>query len=360
MAERTEPATGKRRSEARNKGQVPKSTELVSAIALITSVLSLAGNASGFIEPQVVLMRQVFGRYMLTDVSSGVLMGSPVDLANELGLLILGVVTVILPFILVLMVAGVVSTIAQIGFKFTPAAMMPSLGKLNPLKGFSRLFSKNGLMELGKASVKIVVVGYVAYGVLSASYGMLLRLNELDLVSGFGSLGTVATDLGKTTSGWLLGLAVVDFVWQRRSFEGSLKMTKQEVSDEAKQQESPPLVRQQIRKKQRQMAMSRMMAAVPNADVILTNPTHFAVALFYDPRKMSAPTVCAKGQRIIAQQIVRVAKEHRVPIVQNPPLARALFHNVEVGMPIPPNLYTAVAEVLAFVFRLKQDRVYGR
>jgi flagellar biosynthetic protein FlhB len=360
MAERTEPATAKRRTDARNKGQVAKSTELISAIALMTAVIFLAGNGSSFVQPLVNLMRQVFSRYLLTDVSSGMLLGRPVDLANELGLLALGVITGILPFFMALMVIGVITTIAQVGFKITPAAMMPSLGKLNPISGISRLFSKNGLVELGKALVKILLVGYVAFGVFSASYGILLRLNEVDLLSGFGSLGAIATDLGKTTSGWLLGLAVVDFVWQRRSFESSLKMTKQEVSDEAKQQEPPQIVRQQIRRKQRQMAMSRMMAAVPNADVILTNPTHYAVALFYDPNRMSAPTVCAKGQRIIAQQIVRSAKEHRVPIVQNPPLARVLFHNVEVGMPIPPNLYTAVAEVLAFVFRLKKEREYGR
>lgn len=360
MAERTEPATARRRDEARRKGQVAKSTELNSAIMLMASVAFLAATGNGFLEPFLALMRRTFNVLLLADLSTGTLQGRPFDLAAEVSNLVAAVALVVLPFMIVLLVVGVVANVVQVGLRFTPAALAPSLGRLNPLHGFSRLMSKRGLVELSKATVKLVIVGYVAYGIFSGYYGILIRVDELDLIGGFGSLGTVATDLGKNTSGWLLALAAVDFVWQRRSFEQSLRMTKQDVTDELKQQEVAPQVRATLRRKQRQFAMTRMMAAVPKSDVVVTNPTHFAVALYYDPRKMAAPTVCAKGQRLIAHQIAKIARENRVPIVQNPPLARALFHNVEIGMPVPPTLYRAVAEVLAFVYRLKQERSHVR
>jgi flagellar biosynthetic protein FlhB len=360
MPERTEPATARRRDDARRKGQVAKSGELISAVMLIVAVVFLGASGGAMLAPIMTLMRRIFGSLVLADLASGTLRGSPIDISSELANLLLGVVAGIAPFLIIMLLVAIVANLAQVGLRFTPGALTPSLGHLNPLSGFKRLLSKRGLVELGKATVKLILVGYVAYGIFTGSYAALVQVGQQDIAGGFGSVAGIATELGKSTSGWLLVLAVADVLWQRRSFDQGLRMSKQEVTDEMKQQEVPPQVKAELRKKQRHFALSRMMAAVPKADVIVTNPTHFAVALYYDPRKMSAPTVCAKGQRLIAHNIVRVARENRVPIVQNPPLARALFHTVEIGQAVPPALYRTVAEVLAFVFRLKQERANVR
>lgn len=360
MAERSEPATARKREEARGKGQVAKSTELVSAIMLIVAVFFLAGSGGSVMQPIMTLMRRIFGSLVMADLASGTLRGSPMDVSSELTNLLVGVAAGIAPFMIIMLLVAVVANLAQVGLRFTPSALMPSLGHINPLSGFKRILSKRGLVDLGKAIVKLAIVGYVAYGIIVSSYGVLVQSGQQDVAGGVGSLAAIASELGRSTSGWLLVLAAIDVMWQRRSFDAGLRMTKQEVMDETKQQEAPPQVRAEIRKRARRFALTRMMAAVPKADVIVTNPTHFAVALYYDPRKMSAPTVCAKGQRLVAHKIVSVARENRVPVVQNPPLARALFHTVEIGQAVPPTLYRAVAEVLAFVFKLKQVRAHGR
>jgi len=361
MPERSEAPTPRRRAEARRKGQVAKSGEVNSALILLAGVLYLSSYAGHMVSALMGMMQAAFITYLVADSPPWLRSGSGPALTPDglgaLGLnLALTIGTAIGPFLATLLGVGLIANLVQVGWMITPEALSPSFSRLNPLAGLSRLWSRRGAVELGKAFVKVALVGYVAADTFSNHYGTLMRLSEMDLPGALGVLRDLAADLGRGVGGLILVLAIADYIWQRRSFEQSLRMTRQEVIEELKSAEGQPLLRLRLRQKQRQYALRRMMQAVPKADVVVVNPIHFAVALSYDARKMGAPTVVAKGRRLIAEQIVKLAQQHRVPIVQNAPLARALYLAVEVGAQIPAALYHAVAEVLAFVYRLKQKQ----
>jgi len=357
MAEKTEVPTPRRLAEARQHGQVAKSTELNAAVMLLMAAWLLSSQGAHLSGILSDLMRRSFthlaqvgpsapaGEWTISTVT-----GAGLGLVWELG-------QAVGPFFLALLLVGVVVNILQVGFIFTLASLKPDLGRLNPLTGLRRFLSRNGLLELGKALAKLALIGLVVYSAFQGQAGMLLALGQMALPQAIGTLVQLITGVALRAAATYLFLAVLDYAYQRRRWFQSLRMTRQEVIDDMKRSEGDPFLRGRVRQKQRQLARMRMMQAVPTADVVITNPTHLAVALRYDPLTMNAPQVVAKGAYHIAERIVALAREHNVPIIQNVPLARALYHLTNVGREIPAELYVAVAEVLAFVFNLRRQRI---
>lgn len=261
---------------------------------------------------------------------------------------------VCLPIILAAGAVGFTANVLQIGLKATTKQITPDLDKLNPIKGFARFFSGRALVELAKTVAKIVIVGLVVYSMLKHEYVRLIDLYQMPPAVAGGVIGDICWRLLVRACLVMLVIGIIDYVYQRISFDNSIKMTKQEIKDEYKQIEGDPKIKAKIRQRQREMARRRMLQDVPKADVVITNPTHYAVAIKYNPEEMAAPTVVAKGQRLLAKRIREVAEAHGVPIVENPPVARLLYKVVEVDEQIPAELYQTVAEILAYVYRLSQ------
>ncbi|MDX1778625.1 MAG: EscU/YscU/HrcU family type III secretion system export apparatus switch protein, partial [Thermodesulfobacteriota bacterium] len=233
----------------------------------------------------------------------------------------------------------------------------PKFSKLDPLKGFARMFSKQALVELIKSIFKVIIVGCVTYFTVKGELEEIVPLMDKEIWSVMSYIGSVCFKILLRTSWVLIVLAIVDYVFQKWDFKQEAKMTKQEVKDEFKQREGDPLIKSRVRQAQREMAKKRMMEAVPKADVVITNPVHLAIALEYNTQNMSAPQLTAKGSRLVAERIKAIAQEHNIPIVENKPLAQALFKGVEIGQEIPTVFYKAVAEVLSYVYRLKNKRI---
>jgi len=262
-----------------------------------------------------------------------------------------------MPVMFAILIIGLGINFFQVGLNFSTEAIEVKLDKLNPINGFGRIFSKRSLVELAKSVLKIVIIGFFLYNYLKDEILTMPQFIYYDLGTSLQEIAKILFAMVFQVIAVILILAIIDFAYQKWQTTQDLKMTKQEVKDELKQSEGDPQIKGKIRQKQRQMAMARMMQEVPKADVIVTNPTHYAVALQYH-KGMVAPVVVAKGQDLVAQRIKGIAKENHVPIVENKPLARALFSSVEIGDAVPTELYQAVAEVLAYVYRLKH-RKYG-
>jgi flagellar biosynthetic protein FlhB len=346
-SQRTEQPTAKRLGEARSKGNVARSVELNSAAILLYGVFVLRGPGAQlvsdlralFVETMTQPFRgEITGPWMRTLIINELLRFGP-----DIGLILLGA-----------LVTGVVVTVGQIGFLWARRPF--ELSQLfNPLAFFRRLFSLAGLVELLKSFLKLGLMGIAAYSFLSGRVNELLVLNQFDMRTALTLWGGLVVDLALQVGVAYLALAILDFYYQRWQYTRGLKMTKMEVKEELKQQEGDPVIKGYIRSQQRRMARQRMLAKVPRADVVITNPTHFAVALQYSREAMNAPQVVAKGAALIAQRIKDIARQNGVPIVENPPLAQVLYRTVELDQEVPPDLYRAVAEVLAFVYRLKTN-----
>jgi flagellar biosynthetic protein FlhB len=265
----------------------------------------------------------------------------------------LDVLEITAPFLAIGFLVAFVSNVAQVRWKPTLKPMQPKLSKINPLQGFKRLFSVNALMELVKSLLKILLIVYVCYNYLKDKWAYILNLYDISLLQALDVVAETVTDLGIRVSAVYMIIALADYIYQRVKFSNDMKMTKQEIKEEYKQQEGDPQVKSQIRQKMREASRRRMMQELPKADVVITNPTHYAVAIKYDPEESDAPIVIAKGEDYMAAKIKEVARENDIEIVENKPLARMLYANVDIGQAIPPELYQAVAEVLAFVYHLK-------
>ena len=343
--ERTEKATPKKREEARKKGQIAKSREIPSVLVLLSS-LSVFYFAGHWMFAQLGdIMRDTFQQISLMQMS------------NESAHILLWrlfqkIILLMAPLIGAVAVAGVIGNLIQTGFFLSSETMSPKLSKLDPIKGVKRLFSLSSLVELVKSILKVVIIGGVSYAMLRGEMDRIPGLVDLDTSSILAFLGSAALKLGFYTCLVLVVLAVLDFVFQKWKLERDLRMTKQEVKDEFRQREGDPMVRSRIRAAQREMAMRRMMEAVPEATVVITNPTHLAIAIKFE-RNMFAPMVVAKGAGHIAARIRELAQTHHIPIIEQKPLARAIYKDVEIGHYVPVELYQAVAEVLAYVYRLK-------
>lgn len=347
--DKTEAATPKKRGEARTRGQVAKSMEISSMTVLMGVLLSLhngVGKAGGLMRSY---LQSTFTHLENPRLSVQIVM----QLAGGLCVVLAQCLT---PMLLTAMLLGIVVNIAQTGPLWSPQALKPNFNKLNPLNGAKRLVSPRSLVELVKSSYKIGLVMWIAWTTIRGSYPQLMLSARMDLMQGMGMVAEMAYRLALRIVTTMLVLAALDYGYQRWSHEKSLKMTKEEVRQEHKGQDLNPQIKGRIRARQRALAKKRMMAEVPNADVIVTNPTHFAVALKYDGANMNAPVVLAKGQDLLAFKIRELARENDIPIVENPPLARALYKNGVLGREIPGDLYEAVAEVLAFVYQINQKR----
>lgn len=348
--EKTEQATPKRLQEMREKGQVAKSREVPSAAILIASLLIFYFLGSAMIKDFMELMEWSFANSAHFELQSGNFNWMLLELFRR-GL------KIVAPLFVALVAVGLLSNIAQVGFLFSTKAIAPKFSKLDPLKGFGRMVSKQALVELIKSLFKVAVVGCVTYLTVKDELDQIIPLMDKEIWSIMTYIGSVCFKILLRTCWVLIVLAVIDYVFQKWDFMQEAKMTKQEVKDEFKQREGDPLIKSRVRQAQREMAKRRMMEAVPKADVVITNPTHLAIALEYNTQNMSAPQLTAKGSRLMAERIKAIAQENNIPIVENKPLARALFKGVEIGQEIPAIFYKAVAEVLSYVYQLKNKRI---
>jgi flagellar biosynthesis protein FlhB len=343
--ERTEKATPKRRHKSRQEGRVTKSMEVNSTAVLLATMAALAIDAPRLLRASEQIVSTGLARAGNPDVvqSGGGLHSLTMSSMEAFGL-------AVAPVVLAAAAAGLIASISQVGMHFSTKALKPSFQKLNLLKGLKRIFGVNQLVELGKSLAKIVIVGGVAataFWSRMSSFGGLVGMSPATLLV---STSKLVLSIGIRVGAALVVVAALDYIWQRHKFEKSVKMSKDEVKREAREADLPPELRGQIKKKLGEAARRRMMAAVPTADVVIVNPTHYAVALRYDASK-AAPEVVAKGIDELALTIRRVAEEAGVTIVHQPPLARALYRDVDLDRMIPEEFFHAVAEVLAFVFR---------
>lgn len=350
--EKTEEPTQKKLEDARKEGQVAKSKEIANGLGLMGLFLILkfwVGNMGiSFLET----FSYVYGK--IPEVSK--LIGNPIprlDMTSILQNAVIIMAKITWPILLIGVLIAFVSDYAQVKWKPTAKPLQPKFSKLNPVSGFKKIFSANSLVELIKSIAKIFIIFYMSYSYLSGIWQQLFELYDMELMPAIQLIGQVVTDLGIRISAFYMVLAFADFAYQKFKFHKDMKMTKQEVKEEYKNQEGNPEIKGKIRSKMREASQRRMMQALPEADVVITNPTHYAVAIKYDPDTSPAPIVIAKGEDYLAQKIKEAAREYSIEIVENKPLARMLYANVEIGAEIPPELYQAVAEVLAFVYHLK-------
>ena len=347
---RTEEPTEYKKRKAREEGKVAKTQELPSALILLFGFFTIF-LFSKVIYKNLLGMMQLYLGSVQQVVSSG---------ENVVFLLrpILPIIAKIIgPIMGVVFIAAIIGNVAQVGFQFSIKPIQPDISKINPnpIRFFQRvLFSKLTAVNLGKTIFKIATIGMVAFLLIRRETATIMQTIDMGLPQGMYIILSTSFKLVMIVSGILLVLSIPDYIFQRRQHIESLKMTKQELKEERKLLEGDPLLRARMRERQRAYARKRMMHEVPTADVVITNPIHYAVALKYEALKMSAPSCVAKGQELIAQRIRNIAEEHDVPVVENRPLARELYRRVEIGDEVPDELFTAVAEVLAFVYKLRQ------
>jgi len=350
--EKTEEPTSKKLDDARKEGQVAKSKEIGNAFSLLALFLVmklyLGTMGTRFIEVFSAVYQQI------PDVSKMYNGGLPVA---SLHVLIRGmmfqILVIMAPVLLIGVAIAIICDVAQVKWKPTTKPLQPKFSKLNPMKGFGRIFSPNSLVELLKSVLKLALIGYMVYSYLKDKISNIFLLYDITLNQAIGMIGEIVVDLGIRIAAIYMIIAFLDFGYQKWKFHEDMKMTKQEVKDEYKNQEGDPQIKGKQKQRMREASMRRMMQQLPEADVVITTPTHYAVAIKYDPEKYDAPYVLAKGENYLAQRIKDVAKENHIEIVENKPLARMLYANVDIGGLIPPELYQAVAEVLAFVYHLK-------
>jgi flagellar biosynthetic protein FlhB len=348
MADKTEAPTSGRIREARERGQVARSIELNAAVSLVASIWLLTGPGKNVITG---LGDSI--RYTVTNLPNSEI--TDIWLREYAIREFAFFINPLAQFVLATLLVGVATTLFQTNFLWSSKRPFFDGSRLNPINGFKRIFSMQGIVEMLKSLLKLLVVGWPVYTFLMSNVGSILQLVQMPLAQAIGQWVNMATSLMWRVAGAYIVLAAADYAYQRWNYLKQLRMSKQEVLDDFKRMEGDPFMRGRIRQQQRRMAQSRMMTRVPKADVIVTNPTHYAVAIIYESGRMEAPIVVAKGAFYVAQRIVEIAKENKVPIVQNVPLARAMYKMVDLEHPIPPELYVAMAEVLAYVYRLKNQ-----
>jgi len=350
FAEKTEKATPKRRRDAREQGQVLRSVEVNSAFVLLASFLGLKLTGPNAVNELKRIYTIFLNGSRLTDEAlTTAFLNITVDL-------MISFIRVTAPLCLVILIAGVAVNYLQVGFLFTTKPLGFKFSRLNPLEGFKRMFSLQGLVQLLKAMIKVVIIGYTTYKAFSKILLKIPGLAGQNILSQISFVVDGVFDIAFSSCIAFAIFSVLDYLYQWWEYEKGLMMTKEEIKEEFKQMEGDPKIKGKIKEKQRQMAMSRMMQQVPRADVVITNPTHFAVALLYEEAKNKAPIVIAKGQDYVALRIIKIARENNVQVVENKPLARTLYQSTEIGEEIPVELYRAVAEILAYVYRMKNKR----
>jgi len=345
--EKTEAATPKRREESRKKGQVFKSTDLNSAVILLAGCVTIYITFPYMLDNFKSFTEFCFLDKSLYDFSSEYVQVLFVEV------LIL-IVKLLFPILGATVITALLITYLQVGFIFSGEVLTPKLERINIAEGAKKVFSKRALVELGKSLFKVIGTGYIVYTVIKKNYYIFPRLVDMELVSTLKILGDLIFEMSLKVGIAFLIVGIMDYIYQRYEHEKSLKMSKYDIKQEYKQSEGDPQLKSRQRQIQRDIAMRRMMSEVPKADVVITNPTHFAVALQYKAELMEAPVVVARGQDYVALKIKELAYKNDVVVVENPPLARTLYYTSDIGDVIPEDLFQAVAEVLAFVYRQKK------
>lgn len=351
--DKTEKATPKKLDDARKEGRVARSSDLINGFMLLLMffVLKLFGGIMAN------LFLNSFVKYYnkASDISMEVFdVKQAVNLSNEI---VIDIVIASLPVLIGSFVVALVGNIVQVGWKVTGKPLKPKLDRLNPIGGFKRMFSQEKVVELIKSILKVLAIALVAYNEVKDRWKFILNLYDFEFMQAVLNIFDIVLDVGIKISVIFVIIGLADFGYQKWKHLHDLRMSKQEVKDEMKQSEGDPQIKGQIRQKMREGARRRMMQDLPKADVVITNPTHFAVAVKYDKETAEAPYVLAKGADYVAANIKEIAKQNNIEIVENKPLARMLYYNVEIGDQIPPELYQMVAEVLAYVYSVKNKEI---
>lgn len=346
--EKTEKPTPKKKEKSRQEGQVAKSQEISTALSLIVVFSSIGMFASTILYNLQNVFFVTFNRMLnVQDIND-------LHFAADITVfMFMQIIIICAPILIIALLVGIAVNLFQVGWHPTSKPLKPKFSKLNPISGFKRIFSMRAILELFKSLFKFVIIVMVIYSELSRELENISTLASLPLVVSFQYIGELIIRLGIVVGVWFILIAALDFSYQKFKHNKDLKMTKQETKEEYKQAEGNPQVKGKIRQKMREASMRRMMQDIPQADVIITNPTHFAVGIKYDRMGVGAPKVIAKGADHLAKRIKDIAKENNISIIENKQLARALYATVDVGKEIPPELYKAVAEILAFVYKLK-------
>lgn len=345
--EKTEKATPKKRQDSRNKGQVAKSQDVNTAILLFFSFLLLFVIGGYLKEIMLNMYQHSFTEYITWEVTELTVHQVFVETTMEMS-------KAIAPLMGVAIVGGIASNFLQIGFLFTAEPLKLDLKKLDPIQGAKRIFSARALVELIKSLLKIAFIGAITFTIIWMRKNEMMMLSGKDVNGALAFFGETTVIMGLASALALLIVAVIDYTYQKYDFEKNIRMSKDDLKDENKNIEGDPQIKAKIKEKQRQMAMRRMMSEVPQADVVITNPTHYAIAVKYDEQKEDAPYIVAKGVDHIAFKIKEIASAHNVVIVENRPLARGLYDHIEIGDVIGEDFYKAVAEILAYVYKLEK------
>lgn len=345
--DKTEEATPKKKSEARKKGQIPRSKDVNLAMTLVACTLVIAA-LGGYVSSDM--------KYnLIYFLSNNFHQEINISYLNGLSLMVIyRIMKDLIPIVVPIMVIGILSSIAQSGFLFTAEPLKPSLGKLNPLNGLKNMFSKKNFVDLGKNFIVVCILSYIGYDFVKSNYMEIINIGNFYLPSLGAEFKRLLLNIFMKITLVLVVIAALDYFMQRRMFNKEMRMSKQEVKEEFKQMEGDPQIKSKIKQRQREMATRRMMQAVPDATVVITNPTHLAIAIKYQEGNMEAPKVIAKGADNIALRIKEIAKENDIPILENKPLARLMYEQVDVDKEIPADMYQAVAEILAIVFKMKK------
>lgn len=344
--EKTEKATPQKRQESKRKGQVAKSAEIPSALIMVGGVMLLSLLGGWLLDQILAIYRINFTQNINWEWTSA-------NVRTLFEQMTMNAVKIMAPIMLASVLFGVFGNYIQVGAMFTTEPLKMQLNRLDPVQGAKRIFSIRALVELAKSLMKITIIGFAAFTVLWAEKDELFLLSQKTLGASLSFIGGLTIKLALIAAAILLVLAVFDYMYQKYEFEKNIRMSKQDIKDEYKKSEGDPLIKQKIKERQRSMSMNRMIQDLPNADVLITNPTHYAIAIQYDAEIMEAPKVIAMGKDHLALKIKEKAKEHQIVIMENKPLARALYAQVEVGDSVPEDLFLAVAEVLAYIYRLK-------
>lgn len=348
--EKTEPATSKKLNDIRKEGQVAKSKELITAVSLMSLFIILKIYLSKLGTGLIDVYTQVYNS--ISKVVDESYNGLPIRTAGSvMQQVIIDMIKLVIPILLVAIVIAILGNMLQQKWMVTAKPLQPKFSKISPISGFKRMFSVRQLVELIKSIAMISIIMIVVYNTVKSKMNILLTFYDVGLNTALSTIGSIIIDLGIKISAVFLIVGFADLFYQRIKFKNDNMMTKQEIKDEFKNTEGDPQVKGQIKRRMQEVSRRRMMQQLPEADVVITNPTHFAVALKYEPDAGKAPVVIAKGADYLAFQIKDKAKEYNIAIVENKPLARILYHNIDIGMEIPPELYQAVAEILAVVMR---------
>lgn len=345
--EKTEKATPKKKQDARKDGNVFQSKEINTATTLLLAVMMI-----GFLGTKIYTNLGSYTEKIYNTMLNPDIFNDPNNVHKLMYGLIATIVINIVPILGAVAIAGVIIGYLQVGFIITPIKF--KFSKLNPINGFKNMFSMKSLFEMLKSVLKISIISWVVYDYIKDEMPNIFKFYNYTMQQILAYVSTVTYNIAIRVCVALFIISVLDFAFQKYQYEKNLKMTKQEIKEEYKQSEGDPQIKSKIKQKQREIAMRRMMQDVPDADVVITNPTHFAIAIKYDSKKFRAPYVLAKGQDLMAQKIKKVAGESEIPIIENKPLARLLYKEVEIGQEVPQDLYQAVAEILAYVYNLKK------